>query len=121
MRILYNHLARASFGTKFLIFIGIELLFFCLTSLVTIALSLTVSGITLTRIALTIQDLLLFIITKMFNIQLLIVCKIPASRPCASCRSHRRHRTLPVFCHSGHELHHRVERINNFPVVALGP
>lgn len=61
MRILYNHLARASFGAKFLIFIGIELLFFCLTSLVTIALSLTVSGITLTRIALTIQDLLLFI------------------------------------------------------------
>ena len=61
MRILYNHLARASFGTKSLIFIGIELLFFCLTSLVTIALSLTVSGITLTRIALTIQDLLLFI------------------------------------------------------------
>ena len=61
MRILYNHLARASFGTKFLIFTGIELLFFCLTSLVTIALSLTVSGITLTRIALTIQDLLLFI------------------------------------------------------------
>lgn len=62
MTILHNHYANASFWSKLLIFIGIELLCFCLTSLVTIFFSLTTSGITLTRFALTTQDLLLFIL-----------------------------------------------------------
>lgn len=66
MHILHNRFAQASFSTKFLIFIGIELFCFCLTSLVTIILSLTVSGIALTRLALTAQDLLLFICPALY-------------------------------------------------------
>lgn len=62
MKLFRNLYSNASFSAKFLIFIGIELLCFCLTSLVTIFFSLTTSGLTLTRIALTIQDLLLFIL-----------------------------------------------------------
>lgn len=62
MIIFHNHYAKASFWSKLLIFIGIELLCFCLMSLVTVFFALTTSGLTLTRFALTTQDLLLFIL-----------------------------------------------------------
>ena len=62
MHILYNHFAQSSFTVKFLIFIGIELLCLCFVSLLTVFLSFIFSGISLTRVALTAQDIILFIL-----------------------------------------------------------
>lgn len=115
MRILYNHFAQSSFTVKFLIFIGIELLCLCFVSLLTIFLSFIFSGISLTRMALSAQDIILFILPA------LCAAYLFGGNPVRYLQADRSPGIGAVvgivlcmlFSVPGDEPYHRMERIDN--------